>query len=276
MPSLFVEHMTVIDCAYLHAQRGLLGESWIVDLVLEGALDEQGMVLDFGIVKRAIKQAIDDGVDHKLIVPMQAPGLSVDGDALQFDLPNGSRIRHRSPPDAIYRLAAAEVSKEAVTAQLETELAAVVPANVSGVRIRLREEVIDGAQYLYCHGLKKHDGNCQRIAHGHRSRIVIERNGERDRALETDIAERWRDIYLGTQDDLVGESDGQLHFAYDAPQGRFELSLPAARCDLIDSDSTVEHLAEVLLVRLVAKHPSDQITVRAYEGVNKGAIASNQ
>ena len=55
MNSLFVEHLTVIDCAYLDAARGLVGESWIVDVELLGDLDSQSMVLDFGVTTASAK-----------------------------------------------------------------------------------------------------------------------------------------------------------------------------------------------------------------------------
>ena len=73
MTTLFVDQLTVIDASYLCPRRGLVGESWIVDLELEGALDEQSMVLDFGSVKKLLKRAIDDGPDHTLIVPLHYP-----------------------------------------------------------------------------------------------------------------------------------------------------------------------------------------------------------
>ena len=63
MPALFVDALTVIDFTYLHPTRWLVGESWIVDIELHGGLDAQGMVFDFGLVKKTLKHAIDHLAD---------------------------------------------------------------------------------------------------------------------------------------------------------------------------------------------------------------------
>ncbi|WP_278350499.1 6-carboxytetrahydropterin synthase, partial [Marinobacter nauticus] len=167
MNHLFVDNLTVIDFAYLDPTRGLVGESWIADVVLGGELDEQGMVFDFSNVKRTIKRVIDERVDHRLVIPRGYQGLSwseEQPDTFTWALTGGSQIIHRSPDEAIVWLSADRVVPSAVASLLEQEIKAVLPANVISVEINLREEEIDGAYYHYVHGLKKHLGNCQRIA----------------------------------------------------------------------------------------------------------------
>lgn len=276
MSILFVEHLTVIDCAYLDALRGLVGESWIVDIELEGDLDHQSMVLDFGEVKRRLKKALDAGLDHTLLVPARSPELkiseSADATRLVFTAAIGA-IEHVSPALAISLIDTTEITEASLVEHLQAQLRNAVPSNVHQLRLRLRTERIDGAYYHYVHGLKKHAGQCQRIAHGHRSRIEIRVGGKRDMALERELAARWTDIYLGTREDISAHANGRLHFAYDSPEGRFELALPEQVCDLLETDSTVERIAELLAQRAAAQRRGQPIEVRAYEGVKKGARA---
>lgn len=277
MSALFVEHLTVIDCAFLDAVRGLVGESWIVDIELHGDLDAQSMVLDFGEVKRRLKRAIDGSVDHSLLVPRTAPQLTLDmaGDsiALGFAAAIGL-IEHRSPACALTLIDSSAITPDAVIAWLTPRLQAVLPDSVTALVLQLRQEHIDGAHYHYVHGLKKHAGLCQRIAHGHRSRIDIRIDDRRDAELEQRIAAEWRDIYLGSREDVVAHANGRISFAYVSAEGRYELTLPEQRVDLLDSDTTVEQIAAHLAQRLAPSRPGADLRVRAYEGVMKGAIAT--
>lgn len=277
MPSLFVEQLSVIDCAYLDAARGLVGESWIVDVELEGELDAQSMVLDFGEVKKRLKRAIDASVDHSLLVPRRAAALRCEEDGgecrLSFQSAVGA-IEHRSPRSAVSLLDAAAVDAGALADHLRPRLQAVLPATVARLGLGLRHEAIDGAHYHYVHGLKKHAGLCQRIAHGHRSRIEVRVDGGRDAELEQRVAAGWSDIYLGTRADVVAQGNGRVRFAYRSAEGEYELALPEQRVDLLDTDSTVEQIAALLAARLAAARPGRRLQVRAYEGVMKGATAA--
>jgi len=281
MIRLFVDRLTVIDFSYLHPRRGLLGESWLCDLELAGGLDAQGMVLDFGDVKRGVKRLIDERFDHKLIVPLGHAGLRIDDVAgrqrMRFDYGDGRRVSHVGPPDATCLVDAAEITPQVLGAAIADALRAALPANVTGITVTLRDEEVTGASYHYSHGLRQHAGNCQRIAHGHRSRIEIFRDGRRDVALEAEWATRWRDVYIGTRSDLIAtiETGGLSYhrFGYAGSQGEFELELPAEACYLIDTDSTVENIAQHVAAQLAQERPGARYRVRAFEGVDKGAVA---
>ncbi|MDO2952023.1 6-pyruvoyl trahydropterin synthase family protein [Aeromonas simiae] len=287
---LFVRDLTVIDSSYLCERRGMVGESWLVDIELGGELNEMSMLLDFGRVKKLIKAIIDREVDHKLLVPADSPllrkGEVAPGELTVDWLRPGRSIHLRCPEQAFAFIPGVHVERESLTAYLMQVLARELPGNIKDLTLTLRHEKIEGAFYHYSHGLKKHDGNCQRIAHGHRSPVELYVDGERDEALEAAFAERWSDIYLGTLEDEVAlstlslspnaaklEPSSHIGFAYEAPQGRFELAMPRAEVEMIDTDTTVELLAH-FIAREVKKQVGDKfLKVVAYEGVGKGAIA---
>ncbi|MEI4930752.1 6-carboxytetrahydropterin synthase [Aeromonas caviae] len=290
---LFVRDLTVIDSSYLCERRGMVGESWLVDIEMSGELNEMSMLLDFGRVKKLIKSIIDEEVDHKLLVPTECPLVHVhtlENDESTVDLLRPGRAIHlRCPTQGFAFIPAPQVDKESVTRYLLGVLAKRLPGNIKDLSLTLRSERIEGAFYHYSHGLKKHDGNCQRIAHGHRSPVEILVDGERDEELEFNWAERWADIYLGTEEDRValGElalseraeaslKEGDAHyigFKYVAPQGLFQLAMPAVEVEMIDTDTTIELLAHYI-AREVKKQVGDKfVKIVAYEGVGKGAIA---
>lgn len=279
---LFVRDLTVIDFSYLCSKRGMLGESYIVDVELHGGLDQTSMVLDFALVKKVIKQAIDRLIDHKLAYPARHPALqtsSVDGtETIVFQTARG-QIQIASPAQAHVAIDAEVIDPSTVQAFLLQQLQPLLPSNVQQLVLTLRPEASRSFYYHYSHGLKKHDGNCQRIAHGHRSTIEIYTKGMLNPRLNKAWCERWEDIYLGSQEDLV-EPTSLVHlreqadsyaFRYQAPQGWFELVIPIEHTEIVPCDTTVECLAQYIAEQLFAQEPN-QYKVVAYEGVGKGAI----
>lgn len=279
---LFVDNLTNVDFSFLDPERGLLGETWLANVKLHGALDEQGMVCDFGTVKKVMRHWLDTELDHRLAVPAKSPHIKIvdEGELLDIEFAFGDKgefLRTRSPRDAIALVDAEVLTQETVAAWCISQLKQLFPGTIARLELDFSIETIPGAFYHYSHGLKKHQGNCQRIAHGHRSKIDIWANDKKSPELEQHWAEQWRDIYIGTREDIyatrVQDDHTYYHFAYASAQGPFELTLPKRCCYLIDTDSTVEFIAQHIAQVTKEKYPNDKIRIKAYEGINKGAIA---
>lgn len=144
------------------------------------------------------------------------------------------------------------------------------------VKIQLRSEAVEGHYYQYTHGLAKHRGHCQRIAHGHRSRIEVWLNNHKATQVEAMWAERLKDTYIATTEHIQANSiiNGvqYSHIAYTAPEGEFEITLPQHVVFSIPTDTTVENIA-AHLAQLIADEQQTTTLVKAYEGVNKGAFS---
>jgi len=285
---LFVKDLTVIDFSYLCPKRGMVGESWIVDVLLDGGLDEQNMVLDFAKVKSTIKSTIDAIADHRLLIPTACNEVrwQQQGDRVWVDFNSQRGAIHLACPSEAFALIPSEnINFDSVNLFLQKALKATLPDNVEGISLILRNELHNGPFYHYSHGLKKHDGNCQRIAHGHRSSIIVFENGVAVHKLAEYWAKRWADIYLASIEDVAPLSEltlfaqakvtEQTHigFHYVTPQGDFQLAMPKDCCEVLAHDTTVELLADFMAKSLAEKLPHNQYKVIAFEGVGKGAIA---
>jgi 6-pyruvoyl-tetrahydropterin synthase len=287
---LFVNDLTVMDFSYLCPERGMVGESWIVDVVLNGHLNEESMILDFGKVKKELKFLIDEYVDHKLLVPVEHTYTKTCRDDLSgrikvdFMRPTHHSIHLNCPPEAYAFVYSDRVSMGSVSQYLKEIIATHLPENVAGIELHLRAEVISTPFYHYTHGLKKHDGNCQRIAHGHRSKVTCFEDKVISEEWQSYWAKRWQDIYIGSTDDIVPiesmnlehlEIDFSDHylFAYESSQGVFELAISKQESELVDTDSTVECLAQYMANEQKRLKADKKHKVIAFEGVGKGAIA---
>ncbi|MGX5202429.1 6-carboxytetrahydropterin synthase [Aliikangiella sp. IMCC44632] len=282
MQALFVDNLTVIDFSYFDPARGIVGESLILDVELFGELNQEGMLFDFSFVKKRIKSSVDSLVDHKFLVAKQYPKLTYTETPTQLSLNletlQGDLIEHISPHQAVHFVNAEYVTPQAIVDSIQDEIKKILPNNVTKVSLNLREEaMIQNEFYHYSHGLKKHFGDCQRIAHGHRSKIEIWENGERSPHWQAHIAKAWKDIYLATEEDIIERKTidqiNYLVFQYHANQGLFQLMIAEQRCDIITTDTTVELIAVHLANYLKKQAPQSAFKVKAYEGVDKGAIA---
>lgn len=278
---LFVDQLTNVDFSFLDPSRGIVGETWLANIRLHGELDDQSMVCDFGQVKKVARNWLDEELDHRLAIPALSNRLQLSDNngqlSIIWQLDSGDSIELSCPRQAIALVEAEYLDESSVARWCAQQLLQQFDRQPDRLELDFSTESIDGAYYHYSHGLKKHGGNCQRIAHGHRSRIDIWRDGVKAPDLEKVWAERWRDIYIGTHEDLIGQpridATDYYDFAYHADQGHFRLKIPKSMCYLIDTDTTVECLAEHIATKTSEQEPEKAIRIRAYEGINKGAEA---
>ena len=280
---LFVNALTVIDFSYLCSKRGAVSESWIVDLTLHGKLNDESMVLDFGLVKKQIKGIIDECIDHKLAVPNAIDGeVTKEQNHTTLDCLFGEKyhLAMSAPNQAYCFIDSPEINEASVIEFLIATIMPHLPSNIEKIEIELKPEHSKSFYYHYSHGLKKHDGNCQRIIHGHRSQVGISLDGMAMPRLQKEWADKWQDIYLATAEDKISASDlkhitaknDDVCFAYTAQQGYFEMAISQARCDILPCDTTVECIADYLAGQVKLTNPDNEVKVTAYEGVAKGSI----
>jgi 6-pyruvoyl-tetrahydropterin synthase len=289
MVKLFIKKLTVIDFSVLDEEIGLIGNSLMVNVSLDGELNPESIIMDFSVVKKTIKRVIDDLVDHVLVVPVGNKNILIECSksttTVSLLQPDGLLKCYVSgPSDAFLLLPSSDITVTELEHVIEKSILDELPHGISGVSISLESEVINGVSYHYSHGLKKHDGNCQRIAHGHRSTMHIYVEGQRNVSLEQYWAERWNNTYLLTAEDIV--SVGQLSTAaaalwhpeliasaYYGSQGRFELLTLKDDTEILPGDTTVESLALYIHDTIRAHLPTGLLEVHAFEGIDKGAIA---
>ncbi|MBT4836041.1 MAG: 6-pyruvoyl tetrahydropterin reductase, partial [Methylococcales bacterium] len=206
MPQLFVEQLANVDFSYLCPDYGLVGETWLLDVCLQGKLDDQGMIFDFSNVKHEIKLVVEEFIDHKLLVPVNYEGLRVEkhlsSTEIWFTDRQQREIYCHSPTQGICEIDCMTINIAVVEQQLVTMVKKVLPANVTTIDLKLKIPETRHS-YQYSHGLKKHEGACQHIAHGHRSDLKILNNKQISAEWENFWIEKLHRKYLADAKDIV-------------------------------------------------------------------------
>jgi len=280
LTTLFVDHLSTIDFSYLDAQRGVVGESLIIDIELKGELNDEGMIYDFSHIKSIIKQKIDETIDHQFVIPSQLDSINITIDT-HSHIVTGHYGKvfpffYQAPHQATTILDTAQVDIPSIQHHIEAHVRQALPDNVNDLSLSFRPESITKNYYHYSHGLKHHDGNCQRIVHGHRSKLLCFEQGVNRTDLEQYWCERWQDIYLGSEKDITKQYQyggvEMVQFAYNSQQGFFQIDLPKQQVEIVPYDTTVECITRYVAETLQQEYKVSKLQVKNYEGVDKGAV----
>jgi len=121
-------------CSRLH------GHSYIVRLRLEGEIGEEGMIMDFVVLKKKLREIIDE-LDHKTLLPTRSSDvkLTMDGDSVEA-VSCGKRYVFPRMDVTLLDIptTTAEEMSKMMAERMVSEIA--IPDNVSSLSIGLDEE----------------------------------------------------------------------------------------------------------------------------------------
>ena len=294
--TLFVRDVGKIDSAVFDPSLGIIGHSWYVDVWLTGTLDDNGFVFDFSPLKNLIKQTLANTLDHALIIP-------VGSQMVQYsEFENGERwiLKSRargeakdarwdyiSPKGSVFPVHTVALKNIAIEQEFARILRHRLPSTVTQLAVKLREEQIapTEASFRYTHGITGHNGLCQRLFHGHRSRMEIYIGEERRPDLEHFVVREilGNNVHIATLGQVKsgngevgfrGKSEEPVTLAYSGSLGNFEATMPNNRVFFVEGETSIESIAREI-ARLIKREerPNDKVRAVCYEGIDKGAEA---
>ncbi len=273
-PILFIKDVDRIDCAIWQDESGIYGQSWYADIQISGPLDANGFVEDFSKLKSIVRATIRTTIDHALLVAMPAVDISEENDDLLLE---SGTWTYRGPRSSIYLFEHA-VNADTVSQELEILCREALPESIHDVRITLREEQsAEGVFFCYTHGITGHEGNCQRLFHGHRSLIEIYVDDKRAPKIEQQFASEIlkSSVHIVGRNQINTEGD-LMTIRYRGGQGEFFGTIPRDRTLVIDGETSIETITQTLVCRLpelLRDYSYRTVSLHCFEGIGKGAIA---
>jgi 6-pyruvoyl-tetrahydropterin synthase len=279
LSSLFIKDADRIDSATWEPGVGIKGQSWHVDVSISGSLDDNGFIYDFSLLKKSVKTALKETLDHALLIPKNSAEISISHKDGRVMVREGG-LSFDGPSQSVYLLPCDRVDTACIEAEFNKILKARLPDRVLLVQTTLREEnCSEGEFFHYTHGITGHEGRCQRLFHGHRSLVEVFVNRQKRRDLEKILAESLfkGSIHFADESQISSIENGFVNVEYAATEGLFKGSIPQSQVFMIDKGTSIETLVEFFASSLekdIAK--GDLLEVFGYEGIGKGAVASRE
>jgi len=294
--TLFVRDIDRIDCAVFDPSIGVIGQSWYVDIEVGGQLDHNGFVYDFSHLKKLVKAVLKNSLDHALLIPIMSTHVHFQetSQGEQWHLKAKTRLTgHDSdwtylcPKGAVYPVRTVKITQEILEQECSKQIRHRLGNSIHRVEVKLRAEVAKTGDsfFRYTHGITEHEGLCQRLFHGHRSRIEVYVADERRRDLEQYVAHDifGSIIHIASLSQVKSgnyiprtrpASDEPVTLAYESPLGYNEATIPANRIFFVERETSIEWIAKEIAMLLAEKTKElATIKVRCYEGIDKGAVA---
>lgn len=295
--TIFLNDITKVDSALFDPSRGVIGQTWKIDVTLTGPLNENGFVFDFSDFKKMVRKVLKSSLDHALIIPINSQSVvfqgQTRGECWVMRSRNGKggaeqEWSYVSPPGAVFPSRSVALNRQVLEQEVVRSLRHRLPPEILNITAVLREEEVIATEaiFRYTHGIAHHTGMCQRLFHGHKSRIQCfvgeERRPDYEHYLVRDIL--GSHVHIATPSQFKsgavilpgfrGKTKEPITLAYEASQGYFEATLPADRVFMVEGETSIECIAREL-ARVVKREEAtaDKVKIMCFEGIDKGAIA---
>ena len=299
--TIFLSDVTKVDCALFDPSKGVIGQTWTVDVSVTGSVGDNGFIYDFSHLKKLVRQVLKSSIDHALIMPINSQAVQFNG--MEFRGSEKSECWHmktrpakdvlegdwvyRGPNGAVFPTRCVAINRQILEQEIVRSLRHRLPQEIGSISVTLRDEDVDQleAVFRYTHGIAGHEGMCQRLFHGHRSRLQIFVGDERRPDLEHYVV---RDVlgstvHIATPSQFMvgmiapgtrGKTREAVTLGYQGSQGTFEATLPADRIFCVAQETSIECIA-LEIAKLVKREEgtNEKVKVICFEGTGKGAIA---
>lgn len=293
--TIFINDISVLDCAIFDPSTGITGQSWHVDATVTGLLDENCFVYDFTEIKNVVRHVLKSSLDHALLIPVGSSSVaySESSGIEHWKLHAKTKLTNTDfewtydcPKGAVYPIRAVSLKPTIIAQEISRLVRHRLLSSVQNINVNLRQEngSSSEATYHYTHGISGHEGSCQRLFHGHRSLIEVHQGPERRYDLEHFIAREifGTNVHFATPTQIKsgsfeigqrGKDSSPITIAIEGSQGKFEGVLPTNRVFVVEPVSSVEcvarQVAKVLRSQEQCKSP---LRLVCYEGIGKGSV----
>ncbi|SME87723.1 6-carboxytetrahydropterin synthase [Pseudobacteriovorax antillogorgiicola] len=293
--TLFIKDVDRIDCATFDPSVGVTGKSWYVDVEVGGALDDNGFVYDFSLLKKLVKKILKETVDHALLIPIKSSSVEFEsaGDNERWTLSaktkligNNSTWTYECPKGSVYPVRSLKITRNIIEQECTKLVRHRLPNTIQKVAVKLRKEEGDAHStfFRYTHGITGHEGLCQRLFHGHRSRVEVFVADERRTDLERYVAHDLFGsiVHIASVDQVTSgvyepgmrmNRDESVSLAYTGSLGTYKAEIPLSRTFFVKSFTSIESITTEVAMHLKERfHIQAPVRVHCYEGIDKGAI----
>lgn len=272
--SLFVKDFTHLDGAMLDPVYGMTGISYTLGIKFIGETNKEGIVFDFSKAKKCAKKVVDDNADHALIVAKNDVIINMEDDIAQVKTDS---MEYVCPVDALF------IVDQVTEPQLFSKLEQLIynaciqdPACSKLKQVELTYTVEEPSDkmpffYHYTHGLKDSCNKCERPGHGHRSTVEVYIDGVRNNAVEKEVCGFYHNKHLVFKDNIVHEDGKFTTIEYTTAAGnKYSLKILRESVIIYPIETTVENISKITAQWIKATFNFSDVTVVAYEGIEKG------